>query len=290
MVRIPSFPRRSSSGGTAVDDRGREVGTDPAKRPATDTGAIRAGEQIDDRNEYLGRRAAGTATVPERVDTSPHGEKRVTEPAATGRTAAPVTDGPAGTERTAAERTAAERTAARAADRADANRSAELTAERTEAERTADRREMARDRTGTDGTGPDRTGTDRTAPERPQGRPATEPIVVRAPAPKARASVLATLGLVTGVSAALLVLTGELAAYGIALAVLGLLLSLGGISATSRRHVAGKSDALLGVILSVGAMVLGGLALTGALSWLTTETDTVGQIKQWLDTQFANRF
>ena len=108
--------------------------------------------------------------------------------------------------------------------------------------------------------------------------------------PRPRASLLATLGLVFGVTSALMVLTGVLAGYGVAVGIAGLLLSIGGVSATGKRHVAGKSDALLGIVLNIGAMVVGALALTGALSWLTTETDKVDQLRQWLDTQFGDRF
>jgi hypothetical protein len=81
--------------------------------------------------------------------------------------------------------------------------------------------------------------------------------------PKPRASLLATLGLICGVAAALLVLSGPLLAYGIGLAVLALILSLSGIHATGSRHVAGKTDALIGMVLSLGAIVVGVLALTG---------------------------
>lgn len=146
---------------------------------------------------------------------------------------------------------------------------ATATAERTAAERTAaerteaDRADAARDHAVADRT---------------------------APVPRPRASMLATLGLVFGVASALMVLTGVLAGYGIAVGIAGLLLSIGGLSATGKWHVAGKSDALLGVALNIGAMVVGALALTGALSWLTTETDKVEQLRQWLDTQFADRF
>jgi hypothetical protein len=108
--------------------------------------------------------------------------------------------------------------------------------------------------------------------------------------PRPRASLLATLGLVFGVAAALLVLTGLLAGYGVAVGVLAVLLSIGGVSATRKRHVAGKSDALLGIVLGLGAIIVGGLALTGTLPWLTTETDKVADLRQWLDTQFSQRF
>ena len=85
-------------------------------------------------------------------------------------------------------------------------------------------------------------------------------------------------------------LSGPLAGYGIGLAVLALILSLGGISATGRRHVAGKSDALIGMVLALGAIVVGVLALTGSLSWLGTDMEPVSRAREWLDAQFIERF
>ena len=108
--------------------------------------------------------------------------------------------------------------------------------------------------------------------------------------PKPRASLLATLGLIVSVVAALLVLSGPLLGYGIGLAVLGLVLSLGGISATGKRHIAGKTDALIGMVLSLGAIVVGVLALTGSLSWLGTDMHPVTSVREWLDAQFIDRF
>ncbi|MEU4238130.1 hypothetical protein [Actinoplanes sp. NPDC026619] len=108
--------------------------------------------------------------------------------------------------------------------------------------------------------------------------------------PKPRASLLATLGLVLGVAAVLLVLSGPLLGYGIGVAGLALILSLAGIHATGKRHVAGKSDALLGMVLSLGAIVLGVLALTGSLTWLGTDVQPVNNLREWLDSQFVNRF
>lgn len=108
--------------------------------------------------------------------------------------------------------------------------------------------------------------------------------------PKPRASLLATLGLVLAVASALLVLSGPLLGYGIGVAVLALILSLSGIHATGKRHVAGKSDALLGMVLSLAAIVVGVLALTGSLSWLGTDMQPVNSTREWLDAQFANRF
>jgi hypothetical protein len=108
--------------------------------------------------------------------------------------------------------------------------------------------------------------------------------------PRPRASLLATLGLILSVVAALLVLSGPLLGYGIGVAVLALILSLSGIHATGRRHVAGKSDALIGMVLSLAAIVVGVLALTGSLSWLGTDMQPVNSVREWLDTQFVDRF
>jgi uncharacterized membrane protein len=101
---------------------------------------------------------------------------------------------------------------------------------------------------------------------------------------------LATLGLILGVVSALLVLSGPLLGYGLGVAGLALVLSLAGIRATGKRHVAGKSDALLGMVLSLAAIVVGVLALTGSLSWLGTDTQPVNNLREWLDTQFVDRF
>ncbi|MDG4769336.1 hypothetical protein [Solwaraspora sp. WMMD792] len=118
-------------------------------------------------------------------------------------------------------------------------------------------------------------------------RPAPPP----APAgPRPRASLLATVSLITGVTGALFVLSGPLAPYGIAIGVIALATGLGGISATARRHIAGRTEALMGIVLALGTMIIGSLALTGALSWLTTETDMVQQVRQWLDSQFVGIF
>jgi hypothetical protein len=87
-----------------------------------------------------------------------------------------------------------------------------------------------------------------------------------------------------------LVLSGPLAGYGIGVAALGLILSLAGLSATRKQHVAGKGDALIGIAVAIGAIVLGVLALNGQLSWLGTDTQPASTLREWLDAQFANRF
>ncbi|MFV2020460.1 hypothetical protein [Micromonospora sp. LOL_023] len=152
------------------------------------------------------------------------------------------------------------------------------------------------DRARADGTAVTDPAT-RPAPPGPRPEPPTRedsaprPTPPPAPAgPRPRASMLATLSLMTGIVGALFVLSGALAPYGIAIGVVALAFGLGGISATARRHIAGRTEALIGIVLALGTMLVGSLALTGSLSWLTTEMDTVSQVRQWLDSQFAGIF
>lgn len=158
------------------------------------------------------------------------------------------------------------------------------TAERAAAERAADRAET--ERIAARETAAGRAAVPTTTEKRYADRTADV-----APAmPRPRASGLAMLGLIFGIGAALVVLTGTLAGYGIALGALALLFSLGGISATSKIHVAGRTDALLGLLLGLGAVVVGILAVTDALAWLSPDTDRVGWLRDWLDTNIADRF
>ncbi|MFI6822061.1 thrombospondin [Micromonospora sp. NPDC050187] len=119
-------------------------------------------------------------------------------------------------------------------------------------------------------------------------RHAPEPAVVAGKKP--RASLLATLGLVVGVAGLLFVLTGTLAGYGIAVGAVGAVLAVLGLIATRRRHVAGKTDALLGILAGLAAVVLGVLAMTGQYDWPTTDGDLVNRFREWLDSQFVDRF
>lgn len=123
-------------------------------------------------------------------------------------------------------------------------------------------------------------------------RPATPPAppVVVDHGPRARTSVMATIGLALSVGAAALVLSGPLGGYGIAVAAIALLASTGGFVATRRRHVAGKFDGLIGMLVSGAALVVGILSVTGELSWLSLDTDTVRPAREWLDAQFPNWF
>jgi hypothetical protein len=103
--------------------------------------------------------------------------------------------------------------------------------------------------------------------------------------PRPRSSLLATASLIFGVGGALAVMTGVLAGPGIALGIVAAFLGIGGIAATSRRHVAGKADALFGVVLGLAAIVVGSLALTGTLGWLDGNTNEVVRVHDWLSGQ-----
>ncbi|BCB87135.1 hypothetical protein [Phytohabitans suffuscus] len=136
----------------------------------------------------------------------------------------------------------------------------------------------------------DETPTERLKPvERVETRrgpePATEP---RGPRP--RSSLMATLALVVGLVSALAVLTGTLAGYGIAAGALAALLAFAGMSATRRRHVAGRTEAMLALVLGLGAVVFGILVVTDSLAWISTASDKVGELRNWLDAQTVDRF
>ncbi|MEG3635178.1 DUF308 domain-containing protein [Micromonospora palythoicola] len=298
-MKFPSLLRREEAAAPAADDdRTWTVATDT--RPA-------------ERSDVEGRTEDGTDRRPPANDTVIAGRT------ATDRAASPTTSGQnehpgrrSDAERAAEARAATARStvhgsrSARAATTGTADRdrsvddpnSTSLDRDRTidgrhltdldrtaagdravEADRGADRDRIAgtveRDRSVDD----DRTADDaagRDVPPAPAG-------------PRPRASLLATLGLIVGVGSVLFVLTGALAGYGIALGAVGAVLAVLGLMATRRRHVAGKSDALLGIAFGLGAVVLGVLAMTGQYDWPTTDGDTVVRFREWLDSQFVDR-
>lgn len=152
-----------------------------------------------------------------------------------------------------------------------------------------------RDRNGIDDRGTatvvdrDRNGIDDRA-QPPVAPAVTAPPEAPAPAPEpvvrtSRTSLLATLGLVVGVTATLASLTGRLAPVGIALGVLGLLLALGGVLASARRLVNGRGVAFLGVLAALTGIVFGVLALNDAASWLNSDVNQVDRLRAWLDAQ-----
>jgi hypothetical protein len=128
-----------------------------------------------------------------------------------------------------------------------------------------------------------------TVDERPtvQEPPAAEDTVTAAPErPRwAHVSAMATLSLIIGVVAVAATLTGLLAAEGIVLGVIGGAVAAGGLVGASRRGVTGHSVALLGLVASLAAILLGVLAIGGELSWLDSDTDEVGRLHTWLLSQ-----
>jgi hypothetical protein len=138
----------------------------------------------------------------------------------------------------------------------------------------------------------ERRVVDRPAPEdttvvdRPA--PVTEKPVPVETAPRwIRVSAFATLGLIVGIAALAATLSGLLAPLGVAIGVVGGAISAGGLVGASRRGVTGHSIAMLGLLASLAAIVLGVLAMAGYLPWLDSRTDEVARLRDWLDSHFT---
>jgi hypothetical protein len=130
-----------------------------------------------------------------------------------------------------------------------------------------------------DETVADRPVTERTAvPE-----PVTVPVEER---PRwVHSSTFATIGLIVGVVALFTTFTGLLAPVGVVLGVVGGAFAAGGMVSASRRGVTGHSLAFLGLVCSLGAIVLGIMAIAGYLPWLDSKTDEVSRARDWLNGQ-----
>lgn len=113
--------------------------------------------------------------------------------------------------------------------------------------------------------------------------PVPEPVPVPARPRWNRVSFGATLGLILGLTALYAVLTGTLAQVGLLLGVLGFLLASAGFAGARRDGVTGHSLALLGMLSSAAAIVLGVLAISDTLSWLSTGRDNVPLVRDWVN-------
>lgn len=205
-----------------------------------------------------------------------------------GATYRSATAGPTDAERRAADRAATARAATGRPPVGDQVRGTDPARDRTV---DLDRTPVDPERTPVEPVNPDRTLDRDRAVERPVVRDDVDrPVEPVAVGPKPRASLLATLGLIVSVVGALFVLTGTLAGYGVGLGAVGAILAVLGLMATRRRHVAGKTDALIGILVGLAAVVLGIVALTGQFDWPTTDGDWVGRFREWLDSQFAGMF
>lgn len=99
---------------------------------------------------------------------------------------------------------------------------------------------------------------------------------------RARVSWAAVLGLVLGVVGALAALTGVLAPVGLLAGAAGVLFGLIGLAATRRPHVASRPLAVIGLLISIGALLLAWLAMYGDYGWLSRD-DQAGWLRDWLD-------
>ena len=101
---------------------------------------------------------------------------------------------------------------------------------------------------------------------------------------RARTSALASTALALAVAAALIVATGVLAVVGVGIGILALVLAIGGLSVTGRRYrfIAGRGEAIVGLLLATAAIVVGILAITGVLPGFDAETNVVEQLRDWL--------
>jgi len=97
---------------------------------------------------------------------------------------------------------------------------------------------------------------------------------------RARTSALAGLTLVVGVVAVLAVATGALAKVGVVLGVVALLIGVGGVAATGKHYpyLAGRMEAVTGVLLAITAIVGGVLAAMGRLPVVDTQANLVQQL------------
>ncbi|WP_433387383.1 thrombospondin [Micromonospora sp. KLBMP9576] len=307
-MKIPSLLRRSEEAQNRDENvDGHAVAAGTGQAGPAQAGVDRSGGPdqpvVTERDSEQTTYRSSAASSTEGRDAA--AEKRAAERAAVARaaTARPTDDGSRRTSRaTGTDPTLEQPTGARTTD---ADRDAAAGVARTDRDHAVAAAPAVHPRPGTDADRPvtdaravdaERTATadrtldaERTVDRDGDGVPdRRDPSV--AVGPKPRASMLATLGLVVGVAGALFVLTGTLAGYGIGLGAVGAVLAVLGLMATRRRHIAGKTDALLGIVLGLGAVVLGVLAMTGQFDWPSTDGDWVQRFREWLDSQFVDRF
>ena len=101
---------------------------------------------------------------------------------------------------------------------------------------------------------------------------------------RARTSAMASTALVLAVVAALVVATGALAVIGVGIGVIAVLFAIGGLSATGRRYsfLAGRAEAVFGMLLATAAIVIGVLAIAGVLPGFGTDTNQVERLQDML--------
>jgi hypothetical protein len=97
-----------------------------------------------------------------------------------------------------------------------------------------------------------------------------------------RVSAAAAFSLVLGVLALAATMTGLLAVAGVAVGMAAVAVAVLGWVGIRRRGLAGHDLAVLGIVCGAGAAVLGVLAIGGHLSWLSSRSDEVSRLQDWL--------
>jgi hypothetical protein len=98
-----------------------------------------------------------------------------------------------------------------------------------------------------------------------------------------RASVLATVGLLLVLPAAAAVATGVLAAPGAALGLVGTAFAVAGLVANRHRHIVGRGNAIIGVVVGALSVIAGALAVTGVVPGIDADTNQIARLVEWLD-------
>ena len=99
-------------------------------------------------------------------------------------------------------------------------------------------------------------------------------------------SAWATIGLITGLVAVAASLTGLLAAEGIAVGVVSMMICLIGWKFVRRPHVTGHSLVLIGFLTAMAATVIGVLAVTGDFASPNHHTNEIDRLHTWLNARW----
>ena len=115
--------------------------------------------------------------------------------------------------------------------------------------------------------------------------PATEPVSERVADTRrwAHVSGAATLSLIVGTLAVAATLTGLLAPLGFAAGVVAILIGIVALYAVRRPGVTGHTLVGLGVLFGLVAIVLSVLAMNDSVSWLSSKTDEIATVHNWLN-------
>ena len=99
-------------------------------------------------------------------------------------------------------------------------------------------------------------------------------------------SAWATIGLITALVAVAASLTGLLAAEGIAVGLVSMMICVIGWRSVRRPHVTGHSLVLIGLLTAMAAIVIGVLAVTGDFPWPNHHTNEIDRLHTWLNARW----